>query len=291
MNASGSHGVAVGQDYNLGLNPSHRPLIRYSFQANGRVWPDADVGDDVTTGSGSQYKELRDACWAGGSVYWAAGQAGLIYTSTDDGETWDQRIPPGFSGWPAFSPFDIRGLAFRDAISGVFVGSIGGVGKAFVYRTSGVPAWIDVSPNAPGLTVKSLSDVDILLGGNIAYAVGVKLVGGLEEGVILTCDISQSSPAPFAEVPSPPTIASCVIGDDLESIPVLKCVALTPNGDVWTGGECGRVWRLDASLGQWTPVRSQTSAHIRGLSFPANSVGFGAALSNDYAAYSIVRYP
>jgi photosystem II stability/assembly factor-like uncharacterized protein len=288
MDDGGQHGVAVGQPDNASVPFPGRPKIRYTANTNGLAWPDPlTIVDHPSTGGGSTGKDLREVQWAGGTVFWTAGQTGLIYSSTDGGQNWNQLLPPGYGGWHAIADFDIQGLAFRDATTGIFVGksTAGQVAKAYYYTNYGTPVWQEISPPS---SVTLLTDVDIVLGGNIAYAIGVKTVGSTEEGVVLSSTFSGGQFSTFVEVPNPLTFPPCTVGDDLDSVPILNRVEVAPGGDVWVGGECGRVWRLHAGI--WDQYKSQTDAHIRGLSFPLDAYGFAVGFTAGRSAWSVVQF-
>jgi len=293
MNTDGQHGVAVGQkDNTQGAMYPGRPKILYADGIhNGRDWSNpVTISDHPSTGQGSQDKELREVVWAGGSTYWAAGQTGLIYSSVDHGQNWNQLIPPGYSGWSSIRNLEFTGLAFKDATTGVFVGSNNGVGFAYVYKRGTNPTWTSIWPADPAITL--INDVDIALGGTVAYAVGVKVVGGVEKGIILSSTFNGTSFGTFVLDPNVPLIDSCTVGDDLESVSPLNRVKIAPGGEIWVAGECGRVWTFTpgAGSGSWNPRKSQTDAHIRGLSFPLAGNGFAAAFRAATSAYSVVGY-
>lgn len=292
MNTDAQHGVAVGQSDHHSVAYPDRPKISFAVPgSSGQSWLEPVlVSDDASTGQGSQNKELREVVWAGGNSFWAAGQTGLIYYSNDYGQNWNQLIAPGYAGWPQMQRLEFQGLAFRDATTGIFVGSKNDIAFAYAYTGGANPTWTNIWPADPSVTV--LSDVDIALGGNVAYAVGVKVVGGQEKGVVLASTFNGTSFGTFVLDPAVPLIDSCTVGDDLESVPVLNRVEITQGGDIWIGGECGRVWRFTPGAGSsaWYPFKSQTDAHIRGLSFPLAGNGFAAAFRASTSAYSVIGY-
>jgi hypothetical protein len=64
------------------------------------------------------------------------------------------------------------------------------------------------------------------------------------------------------------------VGGALGVNPVLMEIAVDPaSGEIWVAGECGRVWRRTAS-GAWSEVKSQTDAHVRGLSMTSQGMLF-----------------
>jgi hypothetical protein len=65
---------------------------------------------------------------------------------------------------------------------------------------------------------------------------------------------------------------ACVTGEGAGGAAVLNAVAVGPvSAEVWVGGGCGRLWVHDPA-GGWTQVKSQTDAHVLGMSF-VNSGG------------------
>jgi hypothetical protein len=72
-------------------------------------------------------------------------------------------------------------------------------------------------------------------------------------------------------------------------VPVLSQIEAAPDGDLWIGGECGRVWQFTPpSL--WVEHKSQTDAHVQGLSVPAPDTGMLACQRSSRTGWSIVRF-
>jgi hypothetical protein len=91
-------------------------------------------------------------------------------------------------------------------------------------------------------------------------------------------------------------VDACSVGNGITEVPVLNSVKIAPGGDVWVGGQCGRVWMRSASNSSWTvgPLKTQTDAHILGMSFVplagGGYVGYLACFRKDQTQYCIVRY-
>jgi hypothetical protein len=84
-----------------------------------------------------------------------------------------------------------------------------------------------------------------------------------------------------------------VIEDNEFRMSVFNQIEIIPGTlDAIIGGECGRVWKLQASPFLWTELKSQTSAGIVGISMPSANVGYFAAHRTDLlgTSHSIVRY-
>ncbi|MBK7645129.1 MAG: hypothetical protein IPJ19_19140 [Planctomycetes bacterium] len=286
MDAGGQHGVAVGSpDNRPGATYQFRAKIWYANNSSGTSWFDPVSISEAAPG-GSNGKDLREVEWAGGSTFWAAGAGGLIYSSQDNGQNWNPLIPPSET-WSSLQNFDFKGLGFRDANTGIFVGTRNSQPKAYVFVGGLNPTWTSITPTDPSIT--DLTDVDIDLGGTVAYAVGVKTIAGVKQGVILVSTYSGGQFSTFVAVANHPVIPQCLVGDDLGSVPVLNRVEIAPSG-IWVGGECGRVWQGTSGGTAWSEIKSQTDAHIRGFSFPSSGDGFAVAFRAGSSAYSIVRY-
>jgi hypothetical protein len=81
---------------------------------------------------------------------------------------------------------------------------------------------------------------------------------------------------------------ACNVDEDLNKIPVLNEVEIAPDGDVWVGGECGRLWQLIRP----TMDRAQEPdrrAHLRHVD-PAADTGFLACQRANRSGWSIVRF-
>jgi len=61
---------------------------------------------------------------------------------------------------------------------------------------------------------------------------------------------------------------------------------------VWAAGACGRLW-MRATTGGWTQVKSQTDAHILGMSFvplgASDAAGYLAGFRSGPTQQCIVR--
>jgi hypothetical protein len=205
----------------------------------------------------AQTLALSDVIWAGpgtsgNDVYWACGQAGLIVRTLDSGATWSQVVTSS-----AASSMNFVSIAARNAGELIAVGTNTATQTAvavMLTATATVPAVTAI--NVPGSLV-GLHDVTIQ--GTTAYAVGTKIVGGIRRGVVLSSTYTGGAFGTFTEINSP-TADACVVGNALGAAP-LNQIAVTPNGELWAGGECGRLWRFTGGP-FWTQAKSQTDAHI-----------------------------
>jgi hypothetical protein len=60
----------------------------------------------------------------------------------------------------------------------------------------------------------------------------------------------------------------CNTGSDLGRIPILNRIEVNQaSGDIWVGGECGRVWsRRPPAVTSWEEHKSQSDSHIVSMS-------------------------
>jgi hypothetical protein len=191
----------------------------------------------------------------------------LIFRSDTGGSAWHQVVDPVIP-LAALQAHEFSGVAFHDPDHGVIVGKKGSGGaRAYAYaRTGSVETLMDVSP--PDLTITQLADVQIL--GSTAYAVGERDVSGVRTGVVVASTFGGGSFSPFTPLASQPAFPACGVGGALGVNPVLMKIAVnSANGDIWVGGECGRVWRFTTG-GGWIEVKSQTDGHVRGFSLTAD---------------------
>jgi hypothetical protein len=285
----GLKGVAVGE-------PDNRPSSSFQYfpkilrTTNGGALPGWLEPVNVSTIRGAVVQNMTLRCveWVTASEFWCAGQNGLVFRTTDGGDTWiqyaDNSVPLA-----TFQDKEFEGLSFLDSDNGVLVGwersSLHG--KAFAYKRAGFNfTWTDISPADPSITI--LADVKIM--GNTAYAVGQKIVSTVRSGVVLRSDFSGGNFGQFVAMSPQPIVPGCTIGDDLDRIPVLNRVAVDPvSGDIWTGGECGRVWRFTNSTG-WNELKSTTSSHVKGLSLTSNHYLFVACQRQTGEQQNIVRW-
>jgi hypothetical protein len=98
-------------------------------------------------------------------------------------------------------------------------------------------------------------------------------VGGLKEGVVLKASWTGTGFGTLSDVTPPSTVPLCVTGNDAYGQAILTEVDVAPNtGEVWIGGACGRVWSRSGS-GSWSEIKSQTDAHVIGMSFVPDGSG------------------
>jgi hypothetical protein len=112
------------------------------------------------------------------------------------------------------------------------------------------------------------------------------------EGVVLKATATAGSFGAFTEVTNTAGFPLCVTGENYDGVPILNEVEIAPNtGEVWVGGACGRLW-VRHTNGSWTQVKSQTDAHVVGMSFvPAGSsaAGYIGAFRTNKSQQCIVR--
>jgi hypothetical protein len=265
--ADGNHAVAVGAPHQPSMGQPNLARILRVFSPEQTTWAEpAAVAGNTAFMEG---KSLNEVDWSGGEDWWAAGDGGLILTSRDHGQNWTLFTPPGD---PTIGQFQLRGVSFRDQDLGLFAGvrpdgTGRDVGAVYQYRKdgSGQITWIPIGFPA-GLTIRTITDVDVL--GNDAYAVGRHDDPTLGEvGIVLHSVFSGAQYGTFVSINGSQVFPSCTAGEDLESIDVLNEVEVAPaTGDLWVAGECGRVWELLASSGQWVEHKSGTDAHVVGMS-------------------------
>jgi photosystem II stability/assembly factor-like uncharacterized protein len=267
--SSASRGVIVGElDPRPGPHQG-QPKILFTADGGQTPWREPTV---VALQPGAAYGWLSEVAAAGPLEFWAAGGAGLIVRSFDGGETWQQFLPAR-AGSGDLHDVDFESLSFASPSAGLFVGDRPWAstrrGVAYLYRKSGSQEqWYDVSPADAAVTTLS----DVAASASRAYAVGVRQVGAAREGIVLSSTAVGSKFGPFVPMSHPP-IPACDAGDDLGRVPVLTEVEIAPDGDVWIAGECGRLWQL-VPPSTWIEHKSQTDAHVLGLSVPAADTGF-----------------
>jgi photosystem II stability/assembly factor-like uncharacterized protein len=284
--AGGQVGVAVGH-----ADPSAKwgKILCNDDLLNQVSWlePAAIIGAEPSLAVPAQ---LRDVAWVAGQEFWAVGHEGLVLRSgpTVGLDLWIQFVPE-FETYASFSDFDLEGVSFSGAAHGILVGARrpGGVfvGRAYhLDRSSDVTKWFEIPiPNEPNL----IGLTDVQFNGTTAYVTGVRAVsGGGTQGVVLKSTLSAGSFTPF--VAAAQTFPECSVGESPTSVSVLTQIEIAPGGAIWVGGQCGRLWRSTDGA-SWSPVRSMTDAHIRGMSFPAADTGFVAGHRPNRTGNSIVR--
>jgi len=284
-------GVTVGQADNRPGPNQFKPAILFTADGGQTSWQVAQQ----SLRSFYNGTQLREVECVGGSHFWAGGSKGLIVQSTDGGASWWLVLPPNETA-QSLAAFDIQALGFTSSTKLLFVGARPiGTGVAYQYRDLGGPiTWTKltiVDPNSGAGAIKELADVDVVAG--TAYAVGYREnASGVRAGVLLKSVVNGSGNFTtfnvIQEVPDCPVLEA---GEN--RIAVLNQVEIAPGTlDVFVGGECGRVWKLQASPPAWIELKSQTSAGIVGMSMPASNVGYFAAHRQDDlgTSHSIVRY-
>ena len=263
---SGSAGVTAGSfDTRLISSFQNKPKILWTDSGGGPPlpWQEA-LTISTIEGTNWDFKTLRDVEWVSGGVFWTVGESGLAFHTDDGGATWSQHADLA-NGIESFQKYEFEGVAFLDTNNGVIVGwkQNAPTGQALAYKKVGsVETWTNIGPSDPSIT--KIADVKIL--GTSAYAVGEKTSGGTRQGVILRSDYSGGEFGAFAPISPHPTIPACMVSGDLTRIPVLNEIAVNAaNGDIWVGGECGRLWRY-TSAGGWNELKSQTDGHVVGIS-------------------------
>jgi photosystem II stability/assembly factor-like uncharacterized protein len=265
----GVYGVTVGEPDSRPGAYEDKPKILWTFDGGMSDWrlPDSI---SVVRGTDWDFKTLFDIELIGGSgpttQFCAVGQAGLIFRTDDGGRNWRQVVDPSVP-LVNLQAHDLMGVAFHDPDHGVIVGKkSGGGARAYAYTRSGLTETLaDITP--ADLSITQLADVQVL--GATAYAVGERDIGGVRSGVVVSASFGGSSFGQFSALPSQPAFPACSVGGALGVNPVLVEIAVnTANGDIWVGGECGRVWHYSSANG-WVERKSQTDGHVRGLSLTA----------------------
>lgn len=288
-------GVAVGQQ---APTSNHLwPGILFTDLASSITaqWRDPqNVTIGLTGGAGGD--ELRDVDWASGSVFWAVGTRGLVLRSDPDPQVglqeWIQIVPDFVTGTnPAdtFSDHTLHGVAFVGGDTGLVVGSrlVGGsnVAKAYAYDgTATGLKWSEIT--VTDSNVVSLYSVDF--DGATAYASGAIASSSSRLGVVLKSTYSGGS---FSAFDVQQVFNLCDVGEIPNAVEVLTEVEIAPGGDVWVGGQCGRLWRSTNGT-SWSPFRSASDAHVYGMSFVPTSggyVGYVAGHRANRTCQSLVR--
>ncbi len=274
------HGVAVGK----GTDATTPKILRTDDNAS---W--IDETDSVRYKDADFYKSkhLWEVDWAkdGASLdFWAVGDNGLIVHSTNGGDTWLQVVPPGET-FRAITNFELKSVSFSMPGVGYFVGerpypAASSPNRGVAYRyDAGAGTWTDVTPL--DTSIKILTDVDVL--GSVAYAVGRRTSGGVDSGVVLISTGSR-----FVQVATPPFVPECTVGESPAEVEPLTEVEVLSTTNVWIGGQCGRVWQWNGSA--WIEHKSQTDAHVWGMSFVSGTSGFISGQRRSNTQSAIVKY-
>jgi hypothetical protein len=233
---------------------------------------------------------MREDCWAGGQEYWTVGSNGLVYASdptAGPAQQWGQFVPPG-QEYRDFKNNSFEGVSFSGVNDGIFVGQItvGTTVEAVAYhyhRTVSGTTWTPITLPV-GHKIQILSDV--AFDGSSIYAVGQRVTETVYEGVVLKATFSGGVASAFTEVQQVPP---CTVGIAADGVPVLSEVEIDPSGDIWLGGQCGRLWRSTNGLTWVGPMKSQTDAHVQGMSFPVAGTGFVAGYRASETQQSVIR--
>jgi photosystem II stability/assembly factor-like uncharacterized protein len=295
--ADAMRGVAVGGFKTLSDGTK---LPKILFSDNGvpnNQWSNASTS--ITYANPTVIAALRDVSYAPGSSHvWAAGDQGFVLRSQNNGQTWRQILNSGSQD----TGFNIESVAFLDSSAGLFAGIRAGVGTIQQLKIVGSQfQWTTISP-ATVFGTHALAEVaEVRITGNDAFAVGetTHTVGSntIREGVVLHATYSGGNFGTFSAFSSAGQFPACVTGYNVRgqsntfgpTSPVLRALAPISASDLWVGGECGRVWHLVS--GMWTEVKSQTDAHIRGISFPGgSSPGFFVGYRFFQTTQALVRY-
>jgi len=117
-----------------------------------------------------------------------------------------------------------------------------------------------------------------------------RAIGGVQVGAVYRSDSVGGTFGAFVKIASQPTLAACTVGGDLGRIPILnEIVVNATNGDLWVGGECGRVWRM-TSAGTWTEFKSNTSGHVIGLSLTSTGHIFVSSMRQDETQHGLTGW-
>lgn len=303
-------GTPSGRGVTVGGKPSeldpNLPAIYYTKDAGATAWKKA-VGFTLAGQPAAVADGLFDVTFAGWTPtskadYWAAGGKGFMLHSSDDGRTWTQFVPTtGQGGQP--TDIKISGVAFKDIDTGIFVGTNdpyppGGPTHAwaFQWKQGNPPSWTNVSPPvSPPATYNVVAFSDVVIAGTTAYAVGEKIIGGVRSGVVMTSSFSSGNFGTFTVLSGTPAFPLCVSNesaDDWDTTPVLTEVEIHPTtGEMWVGGQCGRVWSRINGTWSTIPYQSQTDTNILGISFAGSSVyRYFTGHRVDFPQANVVRY-
>ena len=137
-------------------------------------------------------------------------------------------------------------------------------------------------------SITKVSDVDV--SGNVAYAVGVQDTPSGAVGVILQSSAGTGGFGAFTVLAQ--TVPPCTVGAGIDVVPILNEVEIVPgSGPVWVAGQCGRVWRYTTSGGGLlVEFKSQTDAHVFGMTFPSSGIGYMACNRVDGSQSCIVGF-
>ncbi len=286
---SGNVGVTVGaSDTRLTSMFQNKPKILRTADGGATDWREAS-NITVIPGTNWDIKLLRDVEWISDQDFCAVGESGLIFRTSNGGADWTQLADPAVA-IASFQKYEFEGVAFLDLNNGAFVGwkQSSPSAQALAYKRNGpIETWTNISPADASVT--KLADVCIL--GSFAYAVGESTTtGGGRKGVVLRSTFSGGAFGPFVAFTPHPFVEACNVGGDLDRIPLLNEIAgNAANGDLWVGGECGRVWRYTIS-GGWTSVKSQTDGHVQGLSLTPSGHVFLASMRQSWTQQGVTRW-
>jgi photosystem II stability/assembly factor-like uncharacterized protein len=285
--------VAVGNPFVIdpGVNNNTLPRIRYTDFTSQPLWSNATIRASSTYETFLNGKALYDATW-NGSEFWAVGEGGLVMKSDSGGGSWNLVFPESES---AIADFQMEGIAFRGTATALIVGrrSVGGSvqGVVYQYTVGSTPTWTAMTLPS-GVQISGLWDVEI--GGDTAWVVGEEVVSDEPVGIVLKATYSGGTFGALSEESGPSGgFPRCTTGEAFGDIPVLNAVGVAPvTGQVWVGGACGRLWMRSTS-NAWIQVKSQTDAHILGMSFvplgTTGAAGYLGGFRSGPTQQSIVR--
>jgi len=284
----GLDGISVGAPDNRAqphTDYTSQPKILLTDDGGATSWREPTLVTLLESGI-TDGRTLRDVKWAAGDDFWAVGEGGTVLQSTNNGNTWIQHDPSAVVS--SLAKISFEGVAFLNSQNGVVVGesSEGSAVAAAYEESSGTITWYDIKPSSG--TVLQLTDVKML--GNSAYATGEEEISGVRVGAVYRSDYTGGTFGAFVKIPSQPIFAACTVGGDLGRIPILNEIATNAsNGDLWVGGECGRVWRMTSS-GTWTEFKSQTSGHVIGMSLTSSGHLYVSSMRQDETQHGLVRW-
>jgi photosystem II stability/assembly factor-like uncharacterized protein len=282
FDGSQAKGVAVGQVSSV----SGKCAVLATTNGGADGWSVTGTLPSQATG-----RHLHEVDFDGTSEFWAAGSDSLVLRTTNIAGTWTFDSPQATG-----SGLTLHGVSFSAPGRGFVCGESNGAGVVWRYDSSQSSVWTNVTPSSPATVVL----MDVAADADHAYAVGLKHVGTDDLGVVLEWKL-VSGTMQFVEVTSSVVqLPYCIADGELEEAAthtyaglngregaILNEVEIVPGTDeVFVGGDCGRM--LHKSGGTWSEIKSQTSQHVYGMSFPSSSTGFVCAFAR--GGSGILRY-
>jgi photosystem II stability/assembly factor-like uncharacterized protein len=264
--------------------PDEPKIMRRTEPTPGTILWREPLAVSYVSPSAAKFQSLYDVVWAGtigvDNVYWACGTRGIILRSLDSGATWTQ-FPPSSN----FRDHNFTGLVALSIDEVLLVGEATTSQQSVVYRAQ-------YTPTGPQLVVENgggvLALYDVAKQGSTIAAVGMKVVGGVRTGVLFTASYSGGTFSGFSAPADQPPAVGCTIGEALGIVAPLHKVAITTNGELWTGGECGRMWRRTA--GGWVEAKSQTDGHVINLAATPGGFLYVTAFRQTLTGPALVRW-